>query len=74
MNPRNSLIYNFDLYPFYQYNRKLIYYYELTNGTFDPGARVYFHDHCWYEKDTEDVAPTNIVGPVYLINVFYLKS
>ncbi|KAM0146056.1 hypothetical protein ACHAQE_010937 [Botrytis cinerea] len=24
--------------------------------------------HCWYEKDTEDVAPTNIVGPKELVS------
>ena len=29
--------------------------------------------NCWYEKNTEDVAPTNLVGPVCLI-VFCLKS
>ncbi|KAM0145641.1 hypothetical protein ACHAPG_011532 [Botrytis cinerea] len=23
-----------------------------------------YNSNCWYEKDTEDVAPTNIVGPI----------
>lgn len=34
---------------------------------------VILHSSCWYEKDTEDVAPTDYVGPVCLI-VFCLKS
>lgn len=73
MNSGNSLANNFGLWSFYECGGKLIHCYGLTDGTFDPGARVYFHDHYWYGRDMADVAPTNFVGPVCLI-VFYLKS
>ncbi|EDO00793.1 predicted protein [Sclerotinia sclerotiorum 1980 UF-70] len=29
----------------------------------DPGINI--NGSCWYEKDTEDVAPTDYVGPPY---------
>ncbi|EDN96795.1 predicted protein [Sclerotinia sclerotiorum 1980 UF-70] len=27
-------------------------------------THLYSHCYCWYEKDTEDVAPTDYVGPL----------
>ncbi|EDN92064.1 predicted protein [Sclerotinia sclerotiorum 1980 UF-70] len=34
---------------------------------------VILQHSCWYEKDTEDVAPTDYVGPLLQFNLFLEK-